>query len=295
MGPDGIANVLVIGVNYGTDDEAIIFTKHLTDVNKHAQLNNVSLKIFVVDNTERSNNDNLYQKILQANSGVKYIKTPYNMGYFGGAKYGLKKYLRNNDLPDFVIVSNVDIYFKDRYFFESLIKYTDKAEIIAPSIWSYFSNRDQNPKILSRPNKYRMKFYKYCFSNYYLLNSYTVLSIIKSQIKNFYKFVSIIFKQKADEKKNSYETKNIYAPQGCCIIFSKYYFKKGGTLDYPLFLFNEEVYVAETARKMGLKILYVPALKVWHKDHASTGWIRTRKIAAFIAEAARFTADTYFK
>jgi len=285
-------SVLIIGVNYGTDYETIKFIKGLTGTYKNPLFN---VNIVIVDNTERKRNDAFFKIIVGENQQLKYIKTPFNMGYFGGANYGLKTYLENNDFPDWVVVSNVDIDFKEKYFFENLCKYSNnKTGVIAPSILSEFTGHDLNPMISSRPSKYRMKFYKYCFSNYYLLNTYSVFSIIKNLLVYFYHFIRR-YKIMVIKKNKFVEMKNIYAPQGSCIIFSKLFFEKGGTLNYPSFLYQEEIYIAEIARKMDLNIIYVPKLRVWHKGHDFAGVIRSRAIAAYIADSARYIADTYFQ
>jgi GT2 family glycosyltransferase len=68
----------------------------------------------------------------------------------------------------------------------------------------------------------------------------------------------------------------IYAPHGAFMIFSRRYFEAGGYLDGNLFLYGEEISVAEICRSLGLAVIYEPSLCVVHNEHASTGKRITR-------------------
>jgi GT2 family glycosyltransferase len=49
------------------------------------------------------------------------------------------------------------------------------------------------------------------------------------------------------------------------------YFEAGGFLDKSLFLYFEEICVAEICRSLGLQVIYEPSLRVLHREHRSTG------------------------
>jgi hypothetical protein len=61
-----------------------------------------------------------------------------------------------------------------------------------------------------------------------------------------------------------------------------------------MFLFGEEMYIAETARSLGLQVVYDPMLEVWHDDHTSTGLMPTRRMASYMRESTAFIIDQYF-
>ena len=86
----------------------------------------------------------------------------------------------------------------------------------------------------------------------------------------------------------------VYAIQGSCMFFTRRFFEAGGTLKYPCFLFGEELYLAETARRLGLDIVYNPKMQMEHRDHVSTGFPRSRIMAKYIGEATRFIYREYF-
>lgn len=297
------SSVVVIGVNYGTDAMALRFVRSLFRVSQ-----NFRVTFVLVDNTERTDSSALFSNIRAEVPSALCVKSPRNLGYFGGANFGLTKYLETRKPPDWVIVSNVDIEFKDDTLFARL-KNIDRMRdvgVVAPSIWSSRSRRDLNPRMVVRPSKRKMRLYKVIYRNYYLLNLYELLAAMKHRVKHVlkYKLMRPVKRSFALLRSNSELIGNsasdggvkfIYAPQGSCIIFSKLFFSRGGSLDYPLLLFGEEIYVAETARSLGLCVVYDPRLKVWHDDHISTGLLRSRKVASHVYESAIFIADRYFR
>ena len=66
-------------------------------------------------------------------------------------------------------------------------------------------------------------------------------------------------------------------------------------MEYPSFLFGEEVFVAETARQIGLRVIYHPGLRLSHDDHSSTGLVRSRRLAGLVRASASYIADRYFQ
>jgi GT2 family glycosyltransferase len=86
----------------------------------------------------------------------------------------------------------------------------------------------------------------------------------------------------------------IYAPHGACIVFSRHYFEAGGNLDYPCFLYGEEFFVAETARRLQLAIVVDPALKITHHEHATTGLLAPVSMARHVYDSLGFLLQTYY-
>jgi GT2 family glycosyltransferase len=295
-------SVVVIGVNYGTDDMALRFVRDLSRISKTEDV-----VIVLVDNTERSDSSELFSGVLSENPDAMCVKPPSNLGYFGGASFGLREYLRTGQDFDWLIVSNVDIEFSDGDFFTHLRDVDDieNVGVVAPSIWSNISRRDLNPRMVVRPSKKRIKFYKLLYRNFLVTRLYVLLSKAKYALNYVlrYRLLAAVnvrlaplhFRRKSTENAHTEDSlKRIYAPQGSCIIFSKLYFLRGGDLNYPSFLFGEEIYVAETVRSIGLRTVYAPQLKVHHDDHVSTNEYRSREMVSYLHEAAVFIADTYF-
>lgn len=267
---------LIIAVVYNTYDQAISYVKSLSE------FENINLDIVLVDNSVMVNNEAVEKLI--AYGKVEYIKSPENLGYFGGANYGLRHYLKRKPLPNFVIISNVDLSVQQNDFFNILSSFNFKPSegVIAPAIISNRWKTDINPKIIKRYTKREMKFFLFVSSNILVQNFYILVSYLKK----------IFLKTRNVGKKN--ERQFIYAPHGSFIIFRDVYFKSGGTLDHISFLFGEEIFVAESAIQLGLKTLYLPELVILDYEHASTGIFYSRKITKLMKQSTIDILKAYY-
>ena len=295
-------SILVICVNYNSPNAAVRYIKSISNTSKER----VHVDVVLVDNSEDTDSEALFEALKQEDPNIECIKAPSNPGYFGGAHYGLKIYLETHDLPDWIVVSNVDLVIEDGMFFERLaeLELSDRVGIIAPSIWSNHWRMDRNPKMLSRPAVKTMHRYKLIYRNYVVLIAYQALGRIKSLLRkklgnNSPSLVRSLLKPV--ESQNGFEESGIrqdilpiYAPHGSLMIFSKRFFTEGGDINYPCFLFMEEIYVAEIARRLNLDVVYVPTLRIIHNDHVSTGIIRSPQMARHMYDSAVYIADKYF-
>lgn len=281
---------LIIGVNYRTDEHAVTFARSLERYSAE------DVTAILLDNTERGDPSEFFRRIGEANAKIKCLQAPRNLGYFGGANFGLGQYLVSAPLPEWVIVCNVDIEFRDSQFFSKLreLESRESLGVVAPRIWSARSKRNLNAKISQRPTNRRMIFYKVIFGNYYLQLVYEILSFLKEGLGVGIREGRALFRRHPEIDKQTKEASSIYAPHGSCMIFSRRYFKAGGNFEYSVFLFGEEIFVAETAMRLGLSISHCPWLWVLDTEHASTGIIRSRKIAGYMKDATNYLVEHYF-
>jgi GT2 family glycosyltransferase len=283
-------SILTICVNYKNPLETESFLQKLFWLNGYA--NEVAL---VVDNDEISPGLDL-SKLWKISSNI-IVKSPgENLGYFRGANFGLSEYLKEHELPDWVIVSNTDIEFPDKDIFAKLKNYpAPNVAVIAPDIelvtnsWLPSSSKHQNPCMRLRPSAIRMHALKWICSSYYGLLMYQTASSLRYVL--FDLLNGLTKTNGMDVKKEPVE---IYAPFGAHLIFPKTYFINGGTLQHGAFLFGEEIFVAETSRRLNLKVIFDPRLKVIHREHSSLRKIGSRYAARYAREATRYLADTFF-
>lgn len=174
-----------------------------------------------------------------------------NPGYFGAIKRLMQQVDVNN--YDYSIISNVDLMLEED-FFQKLADYicSEDTGWIAPQIWSNLEERDRNPKVLNR----------YSLKKLQILRTFYQFPILDTL------YTSTFYKKK---KYESHQAGQIYAGHGSFIILTRRFFGLCGKIDYPVFLFCEEIYLAEMCRKAGLKVLYEPSLIVKDTEHASTG------------------------
>lgn len=275
-----VVSFLILCINYDSDEETLRFLDCLRGMQMQS-----SLSVIVVDNTPRTRRESLS---LPDQGGTVVLRPPENLGYLGGARYGLAHYLQDRELPDWILISNVDLVIKDTDFFARLSELAlPGVAAVAPAIRSLLSGHDQNPYLRSRPSSLRMHAYKWVYRSRLLLN-------LTGALAAFLRKLATGFNRGAVAPPSKPGDETIYAPHGSFLILSKEYFRRGGDLAFPGFLFGEEIYIAETIRRLGLSVIYRPELEVFHQEHRSTRLFKSRKLAADVAFSAAYCADTFF-
>ncbi|MBQ8989642.1 MAG: glycosyltransferase family 2 protein [Prevotella sp.] len=197
-----------------------------------------------------------------------------NPGYFGGVKRVMKAV--DVEAYDYSIISNVDLTVEED-FLTRLAAYDCDEETgwIAPQIWSGKEGRDRNPKILKRYSLRRLK----------ILRAFFQMPPIWAL------YHKVAYRKKRLEK---HPAGPIYGGHGSFIILTKKYFKRCGKIDYPMFLFCEEIWLAEQCLKSGLRVMYVPDLKVSDAEHASTGRMHLGNYCHLNYEAIQYIISHYY-
>ena len=282
-------SVVVIGVNYRSDDVALEFVRSLGQASHSGRVT-----IVLVDNTERDDSSALFQLVRRESPNAMCMKAPSNLGYFGGARFGLSEYLNRAELPDWIIVSNVDIDFRNVGFLKGLQNLAGLSDVgvVAPCIWSDIYARDRNPKMVARMTRRQIHFYIWLYRHRYLAMAYVFVACQAKQLLRV--FAHDKSPSAGCEVEHEMRPRPIYAAQGSCIIFTKEYFLRGGNLNHPSFLFHEEIFVAETARRLNLQVVYDPRIQVFHNDHVSTGRFYSSRMISYLYESSVAIAREYY-
>lgn len=286
---NNVQSILVLCVNYHNEKDTHDFVRCLLELESSELLH-----IIVVDNSERNYIESCLSSLVELDPRVIVLNPKTNLGYFGGAAWGLRQYLGSAPLPEWIIVSNTDILFPHSDFFSKLFEFYPggNSTVIAPAIYSTLSETNQNPYMVQRPSKSRMIFYNRLFHNYSIYSAYQLLGLLRKKLRVFTRSSRALSGNKNNDSKNS--PVPIYAPHGSFILFHRNYFESGGSLDHGAFLFGEEIFVAETARRLGISIVYDPRLEVTHYEHATTGLIKNRKMVQFEREASSYCINNFF-
>jgi GT2 family glycosyltransferase len=270
----GNPEILIITVNFRQNECTCRFLESAARLNEFKQCH-----LLVVDN---SSNDESVCSIRCASAGlnnVEILALPNNGGYFGAAKWVLQRYLRQHNLPQWVVVCNNDIVFDDPRFLIQLVnRDSATAGVIAPSITSAITGLDENPSIRVRPSPFRMWRYRVWLSNFYLM-------WFKQWISPFVRRIKYRFRNWTGARGDG-RPSEIYAPSGAFLILSRRFFEAGGFIDDGAFLYAEEFRIAEMCRHLQLPVIHDPELRVWHAGSQSTGRMLTRKV--FLHQKAGF-------
>jgi len=269
--------ILYIAINYRTAHHAEAFVKCFERDPRDARL-------VLVDNSEPHERVSLQVDPTLADA-IHYCPTSGNLGYFGGARHGLSSAVAGGFDADWVVVSNVDLTF-DPTQMRAVLAPKDPGQIgvIAPAITSRHSLEKLNPFMVARPTRARMHAYKHIFRYYLSFATYS--------------WASEVVRHRAwgsPHSSTDSADRQIYAPHGALMILSREFFRRGGTLEHPPFLFNEEITIAEQARRLSLPVVYCPAITVSHEQHASVSRIPSRRHHEFVSSAAAYVADAYFR
>lgn len=263
--------ILIVAVNYNTYellyqfvDKAIISMKACEEP--------LSLKIIVADNSSKREeiDTDCYQCV---NLEVYKLN---NLGYFGGAQYVINKVDNIQDY-DYIAISNVDLTI-DEFFFTSLCakKYSHNIGWIAPSIYSLQEKRVK--KTMTRPPKWKFVVFR-------IMYSFPLL----------YKLYYNTAYRRKREKTQIMEECDIYAGHGAFIILTKSFFNTYKKLNYPIFLFCEENYLAELNRIAGMTVRYDPSLKIFDSEHVSIREIDIKRQCALNYEAVDYILRNFYK
>jgi GT2 family glycosyltransferase len=219
---------------------------------------NAQIDIIVADNSTEKQ-DVVCQT--PKNVSITIHPTTENLGYLGGIINSMKISNLYFDEYIYVIISNVDVLLPPD-FFAILLSYNKDKSLawIAPKIISQKERRDRNPKILNRP----------------VLNHIDRLRLLYKYPILYYLYTKTLYKRKKLQQENNRQ--EIYAGHGSFMIFTGNFIEKNREMEFPCFLFGEEIFLAELVRKNNKKVMYEPDIKVYDIDHVSTGKMSIKKL-----------------
>jgi len=262
--------VLIVCVNYNSYQELSSYLDSINGASKREKL--VSVKVIVADNSPS----------LQVQSYNGYdsidVETRHfdNLGYLGAAQSIINS---SNDIReyDYIVISNVDLTLK-KDFFEQLasLHFDEDVAMIAPQIWSEEEHRDRNPKIISRYSRTKLKI-----------------------LQMFYRYPILdrIYTRTAYQRKKKFAPtpeRDIYAGHGSFMMLTRTFIERCARLQYPIFLFSEEIYIAELIRSSALRVRYQPKLTVFDSEHISTGKMKKSFYYQCNEESLSYILKTFY-
>lgn len=240
--------------------------------------------IVLVDNASPNGSGPLLREKYGNDNDITLILSDKNLGFSGGNNIGFA-YAKQHLSPDFIVMLNND----------TLLLQADFAELIESEYAeSHFAVL--GPKVESPGN--------YCRSNPVSLTERSLFYYIRKTVQILFNYViSFIgiepYYQRLKGRRNghsiakcdgSYETRRLEGVQlhGCFWIFSKEYIELFDGLNAKTFLYGEEPLLHRRLIVNNLKSVYNPAIRIYHKEDASTKTIHrnARKKQLFVDKLA---------
>lgn len=278
--------LLFLCVNHNTHQN---FDRYFSSI--LAADNDGQVTVVLLDNSEFVSAEltKFYENKMKCCETFIYIRVP-NHGYLGT----VQNFLQNDNQVnigafDFICVSNVDLEISAN-FLEVLQTQASSLPIavgmIAPSIITR-AQIDKNPKIYNRPTSGALKIRRFLFSNVFTHFALNLIHQFKKRVQKYNSISQNTGSAAAPEK-------IIYAAHGSFLMFTKQSFDILTNETYPVFLFGEEIYLAERLQQMKLDTQYIPSLVISDTEHASTGLLKKSRYRQYNRDALTFLINEYF-
>ena len=282
--------VLVLCVHYKNTDEVRRFVRAVA-----AQRLDTSLSLMVVDNS----GELLRVSNLDTDGGsrceVTVLDAGSNIGYYGAAAFAMDRYLKTAVMPDWVVVCNTDIEFAGSDFFARLSALHDRRAVTVVTPRIITSKGEERIEFTRmRPSARRLSVYQWILDNRWVSFLYHAFIHLKVKSLDWWRGV----KANRGHHRNAVARRApfaVYAPAGSFACFSRGYFEAGGDLRHGAFLYGEEVFVAETCKRIGGQVLFDPRLAVVHQGFSTTNVFRVNRVVDFKRDAVRFYRNAFFK
>jgi len=243
-----IQNIAIFCITYNSYNELYAYLRSMDEAASLVK-NMCQVTVFVTDNTEKNPQNIEFECKAIC---LKLFQVHKNLGYFGGAKYAMDRV--DLSVFQYVAISNVDLTFDKQAFVDLLkLEVSENVGWLATQLCSLDEGRDRNPSVFHRYSKSKLQMLRFMFGVPVLMWLYR---------NTFYKRKAI---------RRELPPMDIYAGHGSFILLTAEYFKRCGKVDYPVFLYGEELYIAEKCSQHSLVVRYEPSVCLYDKEHCSTG------------------------
>lgn len=246
----------IVILNYNTADDVI---KAIHYIKTHV---NYNYHVYLVDNHSKEDCVEKLRVTYDNDPIVTLMVSEENKGYSGGNNIGIKQAVSDN--CDAVLILNPDVELQNDIISIMVNEFTDQIVCVAPKVFDLNGNDGQR----IRP-EYN---FKYAFFNKKPL--YYIRKLFKGD--NYYKY--------------DVNEKFVFDgfPSGCCFLIRSDAFEKVGFFDDNVFLYSEELILANKLTELQMKCCYVPEAVVRHNEGTST-----RKISTAFIDYHMYASEYY--
>lgn len=256
--------IVFVILHYQSFDETVAEVMHV--------INDLSgkSKVVIVDNASPNGSGKKLEELFLNNKNVDVILSNNNTGYAKGNNLGIR-YALEKYSPDFIILANNDIEFKQNNFLELLKESFQKKnfDILGPDIFVPETGIHQNPK---QSNSYTIEQVQKINNNSRrLLNQNKLLFSFRANLKRVSKLRKfVIQRRKATSIKKDIVQLNIVL-HGSLLVFSKKFFDKMVVpFDEKTFFYFETEILDRKMKELNMIAKYDPSMLVYHHQNTST-------------------------
>lgn len=227
---------------------------------------NTHVRIVVVDNGSKTGKCDVLKEDFQSNPYVHFIRSDKNLGFAQGNNIGFK-YAKYELGSDIIVLANNDLIFSGEDFVNTLINEYEQTDfdIAGPKIISLVDKKNQNPVPIIYPNISAIVKRILKFVVLYVLSFIGCDKYMKDQIGS------------GIEEYADYRGKN-YQLHGACMFFGKRYIETFDGLFPKTFMYGEESILKYFSNVNQMRMLYLDALQVFHKEGSSTSSVLQKSL-----------------
>lgn len=266
-------------INYRTDEHVARFIESTARALTAAP--QIDFQLHVLDNSEK---DDRGLAVFRAALGgmaqwAEVRRIERNKGYFGPLSCAQSLVPAGTD---YVMYGNADILLESD-FFSVLARLRPSGGIIAPSILTVEGSFDQNPLYRTRLSAAKLRRLRAVYSNGAAFRAYCGAGALKERLLS----------RGGRPRLGSRPDRDIYAGHGALFVFADVGFFLA-LPEYPVFLYGEELFVAEEARLRGVSWVYEPELLVRDERHASISQLTSDRRRAYLHESISYILSRYY-
>ena len=208
---------------------------------------------------------------------AKVFDPQRNLGYLPGCLYGIS----HLDVEyKWAMISNTDIRFEDeRFFCHFLDSVPSGVWCVGPNIVLSATGEHQNPFLVRHPSRKQIEKWRIIYSNSVLFYVYYKLSRLKKKYKK--------------SKNENDLSGSVYAVHGSCFALSKECVQQLADIQIPLFMYEEELFLAEMVKTGNGTVHYCRDAVVFHDENLVTGRVSISKKLRWIRESYRYMYNMF--
>ena len=250
-------------------------------------------RIYIVDNASPNGSGTQLLESYSVDDKVSVILSKENLGFARGNNLGIQQAI-DDGFADFIVVLNNDTKIIQQDFCEMIANEYKKSgfAVLGPTICTPSGitsiNPGRNHIVQGKDLKIIETFYSRALK--FVRNKNPFLLWFNKKKMGLWNRVQSLGKTKFAYTENC-------LLHGCCLVFSKKYIDEMHGFDSRTFLYYEEEILYLHCMQRGLKTVYNPNLKIWHKEDGATDSVFTSPTAkqVFVYENILKSIQVYKK